>query len=185
MNKKPVSRREFVMLTGATPFAVSALLQSRAPTAQQVVDRIKQKAGIDWKADGVDTFKAGDPATPVKGIAASAMATLDVLKQAVKAGANFVITCEPTFYSRSDAVAAKRPVRVQDLPRLGPSPGAREARRRLPEGEGLQAHFSTLVQGPVLLARGPGAQRTIEYEPQEASNKKSRAVADRSSRDAL
>jgi putative NIF3 family GTP cyclohydrolase 1 type 2 len=60
---------------------------------------------VEWKADGVDTFKAGDPLTPVKGIATSAMATLDVLKQAVKAGANFVITCEPTFYSRSDAAA--------------------------------------------------------------------------------
>src|SRR6185295_3934760 len=33
----------------------------------------------------------------------SAMATLDVLKQAVKAGANFVITCEPTFYSKADS----------------------------------------------------------------------------------
>jgi putative NIF3 family GTP cyclohydrolase 1 type 2 len=67
-----------------------------------VVDRIKQNVGIEWKADGVDTFKAGNPMTPVKGIATSAMATLDVLKLAVKAGANLVITCEPTFYSRAD-----------------------------------------------------------------------------------
>src|SRR6185436_15745558 len=57
------------------------------------------------KTDGVDTFKAGDPLTPVKGIATSAMATLDVLKQAVKAGANFVVTCEPTFYSKADTAA--------------------------------------------------------------------------------
>src|SRR5262245_13218442 len=103
---KPISRREFVTLTAAVPFARPAFLQSRvAPTAQEVVDRIKQKIGFEWKADGVDTFKAGDPMTPVKGLATSAMATLDVLKQAVKAGANFVITCEPTFYSRSDAPA--------------------------------------------------------------------------------
>jgi putative NIF3 family GTP cyclohydrolase 1 type 2 len=101
---KPISRREFVSLTSTAPFAVPVILQSRAaPTAQEVVDRIKQKIGIEWKADGVDTFKAGDPMTPVTGIATSAMATLDVLKQAVKAGANLVITCEPTFYSRSDA----------------------------------------------------------------------------------
>jgi putative NIF3 family GTP cyclohydrolase 1 type 2 len=103
---KTISRREFVALTTAVPFAVPAVLQSAAaPTAQEVVDRLKQKLGIEWKADGVDTFKAGDPMTPVKGIATSAMATLDVLKQAVKAGANFVITCEPTFYSRSDSAA--------------------------------------------------------------------------------
>jgi putative NIF3 family GTP cyclohydrolase 1 type 2 len=103
---KPISRREFVTLTATVPFAVPAFLQARAtPTAQEIVDRIKQKIGIEWKADGVDTFKAGDPMTPVKGIVTSAMATLDVLKQAVKAGANFVITCEPTFYSKSDAPA--------------------------------------------------------------------------------
>jgi putative NIF3 family GTP cyclohydrolase 1 type 2 len=100
---KSISRREFVALTTAVPFAVPAIFQSAAaPTAQDIVDRLKQKLGIEWKSDGVDTFKAGDPKTPVKGIATSAMATLDVLKQAVKAGANFIVTCEPTFYSKAD-----------------------------------------------------------------------------------
>jgi putative NIF3 family GTP cyclohydrolase 1 type 2 len=100
---KTLSRREFVALTTAAPLAAPAVFHSQAaPTAQQVVDRIKQTMGIEWKADGVDTFKAGDPMTPVKGMAVSAMATLEVLKQTVKAGANFVITSEPTFYSRSD-----------------------------------------------------------------------------------
>jgi len=103
---KPISRREFVIATTAIPFAAPAILQSRAaPTAQELVDRIKQKLGVDWKADGADTFKAGDPMTSVKGIAVSAMATLDVLKQAVKAGANFVVTSEPTFYSKADTAA--------------------------------------------------------------------------------
>ena len=93
-----ISRREFVSLAAAVPF-----LQARAPlTAQQVVDQIKSRIGTDWKADGVDTFKAGDPTTPVKGIATSAMATMDVLKEAIKAGANLIITSEPTFYSRAD-----------------------------------------------------------------------------------
>gem|GEM_PF-197607 len=103
---KPISRREFVALTTAVPVAIPAILQGRAaPTAQEVVDRIKQRIGIEWKADGVDGFKGGDPMTPVKGVATTAMASLDVLKQAVKAGANFVITCEPTFYSRADTPA--------------------------------------------------------------------------------
>jgi len=101
---KSISRREFVALAAAVPIAAPAILQSRAaPTAQEVVDRIKQKIGGEWKADSVDAFKAGEPTTPVKGIATSAMATLDVLKQTVKAGANFVITCEPTFYSKADS----------------------------------------------------------------------------------
>ena len=103
---KTVSRREFVTLTAAAPFAAPFVLQTRASlTAQEVIGRIKEKAGVEWKTDGVDTFKAGDPMTPVRGIATTAMATLDVLKQAVKAGANLIITAEPTFYSRSDAPA--------------------------------------------------------------------------------
>jgi putative NIF3 family GTP cyclohydrolase 1 type 2 len=62
--------------------------------------------GGDWPATGVDGFKAGDPNTTVKGIATTAMATMDVLKQAVKAGANMVISYEPTFYGRQDGPPA-------------------------------------------------------------------------------
>ena len=100
-----ISRREFVTLTAAAPLAVPSIFQSRAPTAQEIVDRIKQKNGVEWKADGVDTFKAGDPTTRVKGVVTTAMPTLDVLKQAVRSGANFIIVGGPTFYSRSDSPA--------------------------------------------------------------------------------
>jgi len=72
-------------------------------TAQAIVDRIKQKSGGEWKPDTVDTFKAGDPATVVKGVVTTAMATIDVLRQAVQSGANLIITCEPTYYSKADA----------------------------------------------------------------------------------
>ena len=75
---------------------------SGALTAQEVVDRIKKSVGVEWKPDTVDTFKAGDPALVVKGVVTTGMATMDVLKQAVTAGANLVITAEPTFYSRAD-----------------------------------------------------------------------------------
>jgi len=103
---KTISRRELLTLTTAIPFAVPAILRSAAAlSAQDVIDRIKQKSGIEWKADGVDTFKAGDPMTPVRGIASSAMATLDVLKKAVSAGANLIITAEPTFFSKADTAA--------------------------------------------------------------------------------
>ena len=71
-------------------------------TAQEIVERIKQKIGVEWKTETLDTFKAGDPATVVKGIVTTAMPTMDVLKKTVKGGANLVITCEPAFYSKSD-----------------------------------------------------------------------------------
>ena len=48
-------------------------------------------------------LKAGEPATPVTGIVTTSLASLDVLQRAVKAGANMIVTAEPTFYSRGDA----------------------------------------------------------------------------------
>ena len=50
----------------------------------------------------MDTFKAGDPDTPVTGIAVTMMATLDVLQRAAAAGDNLIITHEPTFFDHLD-----------------------------------------------------------------------------------
>jgi putative NIF3 family GTP cyclohydrolase 1 type 2 len=105
---KPISRRDFVAMT-AGGAVVAPLLRTGTPvrasagvTAQEIVDRIRKNIGVDWKADDVDTFKAGDPSTAVTGIVTTSMATLEVLQKAVRAGANFVITAAPTFYSRAD-----------------------------------------------------------------------------------
>src|SRR5262249_51131805 len=70
--------------------------------AQEIVERIRQKIGIEWKSETVDTFKAGDSSVAVKGIVTSAMATLPVLEQAAKIGANLIITCGATFFFKSD-----------------------------------------------------------------------------------
>ena len=86
--------------------ATNCLAQSPKPapsspvTAQQVIDRIKSQVGVPWQNETVDTFKAGNPATPVTGIAITMMATMDVLRRAVAAGDNLVITHEPTFYRK-------------------------------------------------------------------------------------
>jgi putative NIF3 family GTP cyclohydrolase 1 type 2 len=104
-----ISRRKFVALTAtsiaAAPLALRASALGGAVTAQHVVDRIQKNLGIDWKPDTVDTFKAGDPATVVTGIVTTALASLDVLGRAVKAGANLIVTCEPTFYTHGDSPA--------------------------------------------------------------------------------
>jgi putative NIF3 family GTP cyclohydrolase 1 type 2 len=71
-------------------------------TAQQVIDRIKANVGVPWTEPTVDTVKAGDPDTPVKGIAVTMMATLDVLQRAAASGHNLVITHEPTFFDHLD-----------------------------------------------------------------------------------
>ena len=71
-------------------------------TAQEVIDRIKKNVGVEWKEPTVDAFKAGDPQTPVTGVAVTMMATLDVLQRAAAQGQNLIITHEPTFYSHED-----------------------------------------------------------------------------------
>lgn len=71
-------------------------------TARDVVERIKQNIGVPWTEPTVDTFKDGDPATPVTGVAVTMMATFDVLRRAAARGANLVITHEPTFYDHFD-----------------------------------------------------------------------------------
>jgi putative NIF3 family GTP cyclohydrolase 1 type 2 len=72
------------------------------PTAREIVAEIQKQVGVPWKAETVDTFKAGNPDTPVSGIAVTMMATMDVLQRASAKGLNFVITHEPTFFAHLD-----------------------------------------------------------------------------------
>jgi len=76
--------------------------QEKRPTAREVVAAIQEHVGIPWMKETVDTFKAGNPDTPVTGIAVTMMATMDVLQRAAAQGQNFVITHEPTFYNHLD-----------------------------------------------------------------------------------
>ncbi len=75
-----------------------------ALSAGDVVQRIKDRVGVPWNAETVDNMIAGAPDTPVRGIATTMMATLEVLQKAAGAGLNLVITHEPTFYSHQDRI---------------------------------------------------------------------------------
>jgi putative NIF3 family GTP cyclohydrolase 1 type 2 len=76
--------------------------QAHRITARELVAEIQKQVGVEWKKDTVDTFKAGNPDTPVTGVAVTMMATMDVLQRASAKGLNFVITHEPTFYAHLD-----------------------------------------------------------------------------------
>jgi putative NIF3 family GTP cyclohydrolase 1 type 2 len=116
---KPISRRRFVALTATGVATTSLMLKASAiggsVTAQEVVDRIKKNIGVDWKpdtpgtSDNIDTFKAGDPSAVVTGIVTTSLASLEVLNRSLKAGANLIVTSEPTFFSKADTPT--RPVR--------------------------------------------------------------------------
>ncbi len=86
-------------------FLTAPAFAQTPPTAQQVIERIQNHVGIAWTTPTVDTFKAGDPNTPVTGIAVTMMATLDVLERAAASGNNLIITHEPTFYNPQDETA--------------------------------------------------------------------------------
>jgi putative NIF3 family GTP cyclohydrolase 1 type 2 len=92
-----------MLLTACLSFtATPASAQTKPPTASEVVAAIQQHVGIPWMEKTVDTFKAGDPNTPVTGIATTMMATLDVLQRAAANHQNLIITHEPTFYQHTD-----------------------------------------------------------------------------------
>ena len=82
--------------------AASLIAQQTELTAQAIIERIQKNVGVPWSQSTVDTFKAGDPNTPITGIAVTMMATLDVIQRAAASGKNLVITHEPTFYSHLD-----------------------------------------------------------------------------------
>lgn len=105
--RKRRMRRGSALLVAAG-FATTGLLgqpsmaQTKQPTAREIVSAIQAHVGILWMEKTVDTFKAGNPDTPVTGIAITMMATLDVIQRAAANGQNMVITHEPTFYSHTD-----------------------------------------------------------------------------------
>ena len=104
MDTNDVSRRAFMLAGAGLAAADLAAPQGAAGalTAGQVIERIKKNVGIPWRTETVDNIIAGSPDTPVKGIAATMMATLDVIRRAAASGKNLVITHEPTFYSHQD-----------------------------------------------------------------------------------
>jgi putative NIF3 family GTP cyclohydrolase 1 type 2 len=117
MKNKDISRRKFINISGIGVAGVGAGLMFPAfghaaagykpanakITAGEVMDRIKKNVGVPWKTPTVDTIKgAGTNDIVVTGITTSFMATLEVLEKCVKAGYNFILAHEPTFWTNLD-----------------------------------------------------------------------------------
>jgi len=123
---------------GVAPLGIHLSALGAEPlTAESVVRRIQAELGGEWPSTGPDGFKAGDPSTAVHGIATTAMATLDVLKQAVKANTNLVLTYEPTFYSRADGRAPSAPTGGRGPVGFAPDDPVIMAKREFIEKNGL------------------------------------------------
>ncbi len=88
-------------VAGAILFLLPLSAVSQTMTAADAIRRIQQRYPFPVP-DTVDTIKAGDPATPVTGIATTFLDTMEVLKEANRRGLNLVISHEPTFYNHRD-----------------------------------------------------------------------------------
>ena len=95
-------KRTCVLLTGAMMILSAAKAQTTL-TAEQVMAKMREAAHITAAPNTVDTIKAGDPATVVTGIATTISPTMEVLRKAVAAGDNLIVTHEPSFYNHLDA----------------------------------------------------------------------------------
>ncbi len=101
-----ITRRAFVAASAGAVLGRVAVGSQQTPlTPRRVVELIQAKLGVTWRTETVDTFKAGNPDTAVRGIATTVMATMSVLERAAAAGRNFVISHEPTFYGHTDSTA--------------------------------------------------------------------------------
>jgi putative NIF3 family GTP cyclohydrolase 1 type 2 len=105
MTSKALSRRQILAAGAASAglAATAASAQRRTLTAGEVHERMKANLGTPWREGvGVDRFIAGGPDTVVTGVATVMMCSFDALKDSLKAGCNFIITHEPTYWSHQD-----------------------------------------------------------------------------------
>ncbi|UYQ94988.1 Nif3-like dinuclear metal center hexameric protein [Chitinophaga horti] len=71
-------------------------------TVQQVMDLVLKEGNLSRIADTVDTLKTGHAAQPVTGIITTMFPTINVIQEAIKHKANFIIAHEPAFYNHKD-----------------------------------------------------------------------------------
>ena len=118
LNKLPImketspSRRKFIAQTstaaagfallGLNPAFTFAKVKAEGVTVQQVIDLILKEGGLSPIPGTVDTLKSGSADMVVTGIVTTMFATIAVIEQTAKLGANFIIAHEPTFYNHTD-----------------------------------------------------------------------------------
>lgn len=74
-------------------------------TVQELINKIKNKTGIPIPEDATcDLLITGDRDMEVKKVGCTFMATVDVIREAIAQGVNFIITHEPTWFNGIDKV---------------------------------------------------------------------------------
>jgi putative NIF3 family GTP cyclohydrolase 1 type 2 len=109
-----INRRKFIINTAKSAGALTLLgivpsyvkgagmQPNQQFTVQQVIDIILKEGNLKLIQGTVDTIKAGSADAVVTGIVTTMFATIPVIEQTAKLGANFIIAHEPTFYNHAD-----------------------------------------------------------------------------------
>jgi len=71
-------------------------------TVQEVMDKILKEGKLNPIPNTVDTLKSGTSDQVVTGIMTTMFTTLPTIEEAIRIGANFIITHEPSFYNHPD-----------------------------------------------------------------------------------
>ena len=156
MKHLTIPRREFTPLLATAVVMPMSSGAAEPVTAELVSRRIQAGLGGEWTESGPDGFKAGEPSTVVKGIATTAMATIDVLKRAVRSNANLVISYEPVFYGRSDGRANTGPTPARGPGGINPDDPVFKAKKEFIEKNGLvvfrlRDHWQARKQGDMVV----------------------------------
>ncbi len=105
-----LNRRQFASTAGAVLIAARPSPAQNTPlTVTLTMDRIRQNIGVTWKDSTIDGVKAGDENASVRGVAVTAMATMDILAQAVREKTNLIVSLEPVYFSHNDGPATPNP----------------------------------------------------------------------------
>jgi putative NIF3 family GTP cyclohydrolase 1 type 2 len=87
--------------------SITTFSQKSLPkTPEDVIEQIKKNVTCEWSEKTVDTFKAGNKKTELKGITTCMFAEMNVLKEAVQKGCNLIIAHEPVFYNHLDETSS-------------------------------------------------------------------------------
>lgn len=90
------------VLTAGDVVAGSLVHVRKSYTVGDIMDMILKEIPGAPLSKTVDTLKSGNRDMVVTGIITTMFATIEIIEQAIKTGANFIIAHEPTFYNHTD-----------------------------------------------------------------------------------
>ena len=95
----------FLILSITLTGIINAQVATTPSTALKIIELIRENVKPQWFDTRTDTIIIGDGSDTVTGIATCMFVDMNILKRAVDAHCNMIITHEPTFYDANDKIA--------------------------------------------------------------------------------